>query len=176
MQDTHKPSTHKHSTETILALLFALLALLLLAPRVHSQDTPLQSVTPIEALQTLTKRANRPLPAGTRLLSLRVTDGLAVADFSRELKANFSGGDSQEVAAVNSVLRVLGRYPEISRAQILMAGRSLDSLGGLLVLSGPLPVLRPDQDNSGHTRRLFLHRRAVPEKAKEDVHARHSLT
>lgn len=176
MQDTHSSHrAHKHSTETILALLFALLALLLLAPRVHSQDAT-QTPSPTEALTALTARANGPLPAGTRLLSLRVSDGLAVADFSRELKANFQGGDSQEVAAVNSVLRVLGRYPEISRTQILMAGRPLDSLGGLLVLSSPLPVLRPDQDNSGQPRRRFFHRKAAPEKAKAAPRSRHALS
>ena len=173
MQDTHKRS---HTTETTLVILFALLALLLLAPRVHSQDTTHLSATPAAALSALADQPNGPLPAGTRLLSLRVSDGLAVADFSRELKAHFTGGDSQEVAAVNSVLRVLGRYPEISRAQITMAGRPLDSLGGLLVLSSPLPVLRPDQDNGGHTRRLFLHRRAAPDGAEDAPRARHSLT
>lgn len=176
MQHTHKPATHGHSIETILAIPFALVALLLLAPRVHGQNSTNPSATPAEALRILTTKADRPLPSGTRLLSVRVLNGLAVADFSRELKANFLGGDSQEVAAVNAVLRVLGRYPEIRRAQILMAGRPLDSLGGLLVLSGPLPVLRPDQDNGGHARRMFLHRRAAPAKADDAPRIRHSLS
>lgn len=165
MQDIRKHVTHKHSTETLLVIVFTLLALLLLAPRVHSQDLTSPSASPSEALSQLSDTPNGPLPAGTRLLSLHVTHGLAVANFSRDLKANFTGGDSQEVAAVNSVLRVLGRYPEIKRTQILVAGQPVDSLGGLIVLSSPLPVLRPDQDNGGHTRRMFLHRKTTPEKA-----------
>ncbi len=176
MQDIRKHTTHTHSTETLLMILFALLALFLLAPRVHSQDLTSPSATPAEALSTLADTPNGPLPAGTRLLSLHVVNGLAVADFSRDLKANFAGGDSQGIAAVNSVLRVLGQYPEIKRTQILVAGQPVDSLGGLIVLSSPLPVLRPDQDNGGHTRRMFLHRKAVPEKSKATPHARHSLS
>lgn len=168
--------TRKHSPAAILVILFALLALLLPAPRACSQDATTLTATPAEAVTALAARASGPLPAGTRLLSLRVTDGLAVADFSRELKANFAGGDSQEVAAVNSILRVLGRYHEISRAQITMAGKPLDSLGGLLVLSGPLPVLRPDQDNAGQPRRRFFHRQAAPEKAKTAPRAHHAFS
>ncbi len=47
-----------------------------------------------EALNALAARPGGPLPAGTRLLSIRISDGLATADFSHELRDNFTGGDS----------------------------------------------------------------------------------
>ncbi len=95
------------------------------------------------ALTALLANPSAPLPAGTKLLSVRVTDGLATVDFSRELCDNFTGGDSAEMRAVNSVLRTLGQFPTVSRVQILVEEQTIDTLGGLLILSDPLPVIRP---------------------------------
>ena len=118
------------------------------------------------ALNTLLAQPNGPLPTGTRLLSVRVADGLATVNFSHELRDNFTGGDSAETRAVNSVLRTLGQFPTVSRAQILVEGKPMDSLGGMLDLSGPLPILRP-VDAASPTDHRWLHRkyhRAVPAK------------
>ena len=112
------------------------------------------------ALTALLADPASPLPTGTRLLSMRVSDGLAAVNFSRELRDNFAGGDSAETRAVNSILRTLGQFPTISRVQILVEGQPIDSLGGLLVLTDPLPVVRSaGQNETGQTR--WLHRRPV---------------
>ena len=58
---------------------------------------------------------------------------------------------------VNAILRTLGQFPTISRVQILIEDKPVDSLGGLLSLSDPLPVIRtaaPEQ-----TSKRWLHRR-----------------
>jgi len=110
-----------------------------------------------DALNALISQPNSPLPAGTRLLSVKVVDGLATADFAREMRDNFSGGDSGETRAVNGILRTLGRFGTVDRAQILVEGKPIDSLGGLLELSGPLPVIRPA---AAPAARRFFHRTA----------------
>jgi len=80
-----------------------------------------------------------PIPEGTRLLGLKVENGLATVDLSREFKANFAGGSEQEGLTIGAILRTLGQFPEIKRVQILVEGKTIDSLGHL-DLSGPLGV------------------------------------
>ncbi len=112
------------------------------------------------ALTSLLAQPNGPLPPGTKLLFLRIADGLATVNFSHELQDNFSGGDTAETRAVNSVLRTLGQFPTISRVQMLVEGRPINSLGGLLVLSDPLPVIRPADDAAAaQAYRRWLHRK-----------------
>jgi len=113
------------------------------------------------ALNALAARPDSPLPAGTRLLSVRIVDGLATADFSRELRDNFSGGDSGETRTVNAILGTLGKFLTISRVQLLVQGKPVDSLGGLLALADPLPVIRTTSETAIPHR--WLHR--VPHTA-----------
>lgn len=113
------------------------------------------------ALTALLAQPASSLPPGTKLLSVKITDGLATVSFSHELRDNFTGGDTAETRAVNSVLRTLGQFPTVTRAQMLVEGRPIDSLGGLLILSEPLPVIRPADDAaaSAQTGRRWLHRK-----------------
>lgn len=112
-----------------------------------------------DALAALAAQPDSLLPSGTKLLSVRVVNGLATANFSRELRDNFTGGDSGETRTVNAILSTLGRFPTVSRVQILVAGQPVDSLGGLLSLSDPLPVLRPASDAATvPTPHRWLHR------------------
>ncbi len=116
-------------------------------PVTPSPAAALPAPTPAQdALNALAARPDSPLPSGTKLLSVRVANGLATANFSRELRDNFTGGDSGETRTVNAILSTLGRFPTISRVQLLVEGKPVDSLGGLLSLSDPLPVIRPASD------------------------------
>ncbi len=127
-------------------------------PAATEPAIPLPAPAPAQtALNNLLTLPAGPLPAGTRLLSLRITDGLATVNFSHEFVDNFSGGDTAETRALNSVLQTLGQFPTVSRAQILVEGRAIDSLGGLLVLTDPLPVIRPTAAPPSGLR--WLHRR-----------------
>ena len=108
------------------------------------------------ALNALAARPNSLPPAGTRLLSVRIVDGLVAADFSHELRLNFSGGDSGETRTVNAILSTLGKFPTISRVQLLVEGKPVDSLGGLLALTDPLPVIRTNSETAAPHR--WLHR------------------
>ncbi len=128
------------------------------AAPVGATPTASSTLSPAQdALNALISQPNSPLPVGTRLLSVKVVEGLATVSFSRELRDNFAGGDSGETRAVNSILRTLGRFGTVDRAQILVEGKPIDSLGGLLELSGPLPVIRPA---GAPAARRFFHRTA----------------
>ena len=139
---------------------FSLLAgslLPLSAIQANSATSPAPAQSAITMLLTT---PSSPLPMGTRLLGIRVADGLATVDFSREFVDNFSGGDSAEMRAVNSILRTMGQFPTVSWVQLQVEGHPVESLGGLLVLSDPLPVIR----QSGQTDMLLtrhMHHKAV---------------
>lgn len=80
----------------------------------------------------------RPLPAGVRLLGIEVSVGVARVDFSRELVANFRGGSDNEGAAVYAIVNTLTSLRGIEQVAILVEGRRIDSIGGHLLINGPL--------------------------------------
>ena len=81
---------------------------------------------------------DRPLPPGTSVLSICVEDGLATVDFSEELVTNFRGGSDNEGVLVFSIVNTLTSFPTIERVQILVAGETVNEIGGHLYLGEPL--------------------------------------
>jgi hypothetical protein len=79
-----------------------------------------------EALNNLASRAGSPLPSGTKLLSIPIVDGLATANFSKDFRDNFTGGDSDETHTVNAILRTLGQFHHQPRSA--SGGRKTDRL------------------------------------------------
>ncbi len=127
-------------------------------PMATASATPAQ-----DALTALSTQPNSPLPTGTRLLSINLADGLATVNFSHELQTNFPGGDTQGIRTVSAVLRTLGQFVTVDRVQFLVEGHPVDTLGGLLSLSDPLPVIRPAAAVPSQPT-AWLHRR-TPAKA-----------
>lgn len=80
-----------------------------------------------------------PIPKGTRLLSLKVKDGVATVDLSREFSDNFTGGSEEEALTIGAILRTLGQFPEIKKVQFKLEGEPLETLGHL-DFSGPQGV------------------------------------
>jgi spore germination protein GerM len=80
----------------------------------------------------------RPLPRGAALRGVQVRDGVAAADFSRELISNFAGGSDNEGVTVYAIVNTLASLPGIKRVQILVEGQPTDTIGGHLDVSGPL--------------------------------------
>jgi spore germination protein GerM len=131
----------------------------LILPTVAAADPPpAQAQT---ALNSLLRSPDHPLPPGTQLLGVAVQNGLATVNFSPAFTNNFQGGDSQAADTVNAVLRVLGRVPTISKVQFLENGRVPGSMGGLIVLSSPLPVI-----HSSATPMLYYHRSLAAHRGK----------
>ncbi|HUV03966.1 MAG TPA: GerMN domain-containing protein [Armatimonadota bacterium] len=88
-----------------------------------------------------------PIPKGTRLLGLKVKDGLATVNLSREFRDNFSGGSEAERLTIGAILRTLGQFPKVKRVLFLVEGKPLDTLGHL-DLSGPQEVSWAYGDNN----------------------------
>ncbi len=133
------------------------------APPVAAASTIVSHTPAQDALAALSAQPNSPLPVGTRLLSINLAGGLATVDFSRELQTNFTGGDTQGIRTVSAVLRTLGQFPTVDRVQFLVEGKPVDTLGGILSLSAPLPVIRP-AGAAPSPPTAWLHRR-TPAKA-----------
>ena len=80
----------------------------------------------------------RTMPPGTVLRNIRIKDGLATVDFSRELKSGQSGGATDELLTVYSIVDTLTQFPTVHRVQILVEGKRLQTLAGHLDIGGPL--------------------------------------
>ena len=80
---------------------------------------------------------SRIIPEGTRLLDVRVENGIAYADFSAEItKGNF--GAATEGVLLSSIVWTLTQLEEVEAVQILVEGQVLESLAGHVSISEPL--------------------------------------
>jgi len=80
-----------------------------------------------------------PIPKGTRLLGVKITDGLAQVNLSREFRENFRGGSMAEALIIDVILQTLGQFSEVKQVRLLLEGKPLDTLGHA-DLSEPLDV------------------------------------
>ncbi|MEO7718236.1 MAG: GerMN domain-containing protein [Capsulimonas sp.] len=104
---------------------------------------PIASQNPArDAVQSVLQSPNSVLPSTTEIRGIAVQNGLATVNFNSALVTDFKGGDTDEAKGVNAILKALGKFPNVSKVQILVNGEHVDSLGGLLDISGPLPVIR----------------------------------
>jgi germination protein M len=80
------------------------------------------------------------VPPGTTLRSFYVTErGDAFVDLGPEIAANHPGGSMAELFTVYAIVNaVTGNLPAISRVQILVDGREVDTLAGHIDLRRPL--------------------------------------
>ena len=81
-----------------------------------------------------------PLPEGTRVLDVLVTDrGVAIVDLSREASEGHPGGSCAELLSVYAVVNsITTNFPAIRRVQLLIDDRTVDTLAGHVDLSRPL--------------------------------------
>ena len=77
------------------------------------------------------------VPIGTKVLGLRVENGVAYADFSREL-ASRRQGSYEEMMLVYAIVNTLTEFPEVQRVQILVEGKKVVSLSGHMDVEAPL--------------------------------------
>lgn len=92
------------------------------------------------AIVAMTEGAAPALPKGTRLRRLKIEDKVAVLDLSKELKANFSGGDKAEQLAVNALTATTGQLDGVEEVRIFIEGAAVETLGGTQSLLEPLKV------------------------------------
>jgi len=80
------------------------------------------------------------VPPGTKLRTLFVTErGEAFVDFSGELVTRHSGGSTDEMLTVYTIVDVLtANLPAVSSVQVLVEGKTIETLAGHVDLSRPL--------------------------------------
>ena len=80
------------------------------------------------------------IPAGTKLRALFVSDrGDAFVDLSAEVTARHTGGTLDELFTVYAIVNALTvNLPAITRVQILVNGKEVDTLAGHVDLRHPL--------------------------------------
>ncbi|MDI6892472.1 MAG: GerMN domain-containing protein [Actinomycetota bacterium] len=69
------------------------------------------------------------IPKETKILGVRVGDGLATVDFSREI-LQVNVGAQGEVLGIYSIVNTLTQFPTIKRVQFLVEGRSEGEIDG----------------------------------------------
>ena len=94
----------------------------------------------LKSLLTGTKEKGQTniIPKKTKLHKVTVADGVATADFSKELSQKSSGGSTGEEMLVGSIVNTLTEFPEVKKVQILIDGTRVETLSGHMDLSEPL--------------------------------------
>ena len=114
------------------------------------KDLPLKTLEALCSTKPQKAIYDDVVPIGTRVLSLKIENGLATADFSREL-AKKSQGSYQEIMLVYAIVNTLTEFPEIKKVQLLVEGKKLITLGGHMDIEDPLTrnkTLLPDNQQS----------------------------
>jgi spore germination protein GerM len=96
-----------------------------------------------DAVNALLQSEGSPLPPGTALRGITVSNGLATLDFSQS-PINETGGEGGQGTALTALSRTLGQFPEIRQYQIEVKGQPMKSFGEEGALDGPMDVVRPD--------------------------------
>jgi spore germination protein GerM len=80
------------------------------------------------------------VPPGTKLRALFVTErGEAFVDFSSELVTRHSGGSTDEMLTVYTIVDALtANLPAVTSVQVLVDGKQIETLAGHVDLSRPL--------------------------------------
>ncbi|WP_018247900.1 GerMN domain-containing protein [Orenia marismortui] len=78
------------------------------------------------------------IPSQTRLIDIKLEDGTALVNFSKELKSKHWGGSTGEIITVYSIVNTLTSLEEIDQVRILISGKKIDTLVGHLELDKPL--------------------------------------
>jgi spore germination protein GerM len=80
------------------------------------------------------------VPPGTKLRTLFVTDrGEAFVDFSNELVTRHSGGSTDELLTVYTIVGALtANLPAVTSVQVLVEGKPIETLAGHVDVSRPL--------------------------------------
>ena len=88
---------------------------------------------------TTEKGQTNVFPKHVKLRSVKVQDGVATVDFSKELQKNFNGGSTGEEMLVGSIVNTLTDFPEVKKVRIRIEGEDVETLSGHMDLSEPLP-------------------------------------
>lgn len=76
------------------------------------------------------KELNATIPAEAKILSVKINEGVASADFSKELQSKHWGGSTGEGMTLNSIANTLTELDSIDKVELLIEGKKVESLAG----------------------------------------------
>ena len=76
-------------------------------------------------------------PKGTKIRTMKIEDGTAYVDFSKEI-TNVPQGSYTELMLTTAIVNTLTEFPEIKKVQILVDGKKIASLKGHTDILDPL--------------------------------------
>lgn len=89
------------------------------------------------------KTFERAVPAGTKLIGVKIKDGTAFVDLSMEIIERHGGGSSGEIQTVYAIVdTVVVNFPEIKKVQLLVEGKTRETIAGHIDISVPLTADR----------------------------------
>lgn len=77
------------------------------------------------------------IPPKTKLRGVKIENGVAYVDFSKEIARDFNGGSAGEIMLVGSIVNTLTEFKEIKAVQILVEGEKIETVSGHMDTSGP---------------------------------------
>lgn len=92
----------------------------------------------IQGPQTVT--STRTISPKTKILSLTIQNGVAIIDFSKDIRDDFPGGALVEDITIKSIVWSMTQIPGINSVSILINGEYGDSIGGHILLDHTFPV------------------------------------
>lgn len=124
------------------------------AEYLNAEERELDELTPESLINALIEGpkedANRKtIPDGTKLIDVKVEDGVAYVNFSKEFKENHWGGSTGETHTIYSIVNTLALNPDlnIDSVKILVDGETIESLSGHMDTTEPI---EPDLELSKH--------------------------
>jgi hypothetical protein len=78
--------------------------------------------------------------ADAMVKGVTVSNGTADLDFTEAIVGAY--GTEDESTVINGILAVMGQFKDVTYVRFLVDGKPIDSLGGNLELTDPLPVTR----------------------------------
>ncbi len=138
-QSADKPPAGQGSMR--LTVYFATQDAMNLVPEVHAvekNDHPAKTAMELLLAEPSSKQLVRVLPTGTKLKSLDVRDHIAYVDFTDKIIKNNGGGSATEMLIVASIVNTLTEFPDIHKVQILVEGKTVETLSGHMSIGQPL--------------------------------------
>ncbi len=99
-------------------------------------DIPADGNSIENAIQALiefdsTKDITNPLPEGTELIGVSISEDLAVINFNASVVDGFSGGVKDEQLLLESIVKTASQFGDIKRVKILADGNPVTTFGHL---------------------------------------------
>ena len=84
------------------------------------------------------KELHATIPAEAKVLSVKIKEGVASADFSKELQSKHWGGSTGEGMTLYSIANTLTELDSIDKVELLIEGKKVESLAGHIDTTVPL--------------------------------------